>query len=195
MKNQARLARTSACLVGLVMVVAAPLVLSDILLTDNHHTHADQHVETGAEPVAQAFSSDVLHSVPLAASGSGSFTVSATIGGVQEDFLLDTGASMVTVSADLMKKMKRMGGVEKVGRVGARMASGKIEALDVYRVDSFEIAAGCDLGPIDVAVLRSGKRSLLGMSVLQMAAPFTISMTPPALGLGTCGTQPTLAVR
>ena len=94
---------------------------------------------------------------------------------------------MVTVSANLFKEIQNRGSVIKVRRVGARLASGKVEVLDVYQVDHFTLSNGCELGPVEVAVLKRGGRNLLGMNALQQAAPFAISMTPPSLGLSRCG--------
>ena len=51
--------------------------------------------ESTAPGVADSFQ-PFTHQVPLTATGSGSFTVSGTLGGVDGDFLLDTGASMIT---------------------------------------------------------------------------------------------------
>jgi len=127
------------------------------------------------------------HSVPLSHTGAGSYTVTATVGGIETEFLLDTGASMVTVSLSLFKQIREQGMIEKVRRVGARLASGKIEVLDVYLVERFSLGNGCELGSVEVAVLKSNGRNLLGMNVLQQAAPFAISVSPPTLGLSHCG--------
>lgn len=126
-------------------------------------------------------------SVPLNPTAAGSYSLTATVGGVDADFLLDTGASMATVNSDLFKKIRELGNVTKVRSVGARLASGKIEVLDVYQVQHFTLGSDCDLGPLEVAVLKRGGRNLLGMNVLQRAAPFAISLSPPALGLSQCG--------
>jgi hypothetical protein len=128
-------------------------------------------------------------SVPLNPSSSGSYTVMATVGGVGTEFLLDTGASMTTVSASLFNKIREHEEVIKVRRVGARLASGKVEVLDVYLVQHFSLGGGCELGPLEIAVLNKGGRNLLGMNVLQEAAPFAVSLTPPALGLSRCGSS------
>ena len=89
-----------------------------------------------------AFDALFAHSVPLSESGAGSYSVSATLGGVEMEFLLDTGASLVTVSASLFKQIQGHHGMAvKVRRVGARLASGKVEVLDVYRVEHFSLGS------------------------------------------------------
>ena len=140
------------------------------------------HADSAAD-LAAIFSVNV----PLNHTGAGSFSVTATVGGVETEFLLDTGASMVTVSSSVFNSIREQSTVTKVRRVGARMASGKVQMMDVYLVDHFSLGNGCDLGPVEMAVLKKGGRNLLGMNVLQQASPFAISMTPPALSLSQCG--------
>lgn len=126
------------------------------------------------------------HNVPLIQTAAGSLSVTGTLGGIETEFLLDTGASMVTVSASLFNQIRSHDSVVKVRRVGARLASGKVEALDVYRIERFTLGNNCELGPVEVAVLQRGTRNLLGMNALQQAAPFAISTSPPSLGLSHC---------
>ena len=138
--------------------------------------------QTAAQPdIAMSFS----HSIPLHATGSGSFSVTGTLAGIESEFLVDTGASMVTVSRDLFDKIHKANAT-KVKTVAARLASGKLQTMDVYLVENFVLGDACDLGAIEVAVLKNGGRNLLGMSVLSQAAPLSITISPPALGLSQC---------
>lgn len=140
-----------------------------------------------ADPEVSAMDRLFPHSFPLAQTGSGSLTVAADLGGVSSEFLLDTGASMITVSPRVFAELKRLGSAVKVRRVAARSAGGRLQALDVYRVEKFVLGKTCELGPVEVAVMRSGGRNLLGLAALEQAAPFAISTTPPELGLARCG--------
>ena len=124
--------------------------------------------------------------VPMKPSGSGSFVVTASMAGVEANFLLDTGASMVTLNREVFEQVKAQGGVLPAGQVAARTASGRLEMLQLYRIEEFSLG-GCELGPLEVAVLKRGGRNLLGMSALTRSAPFAVSTTPPALGLSRCG--------
>ncbi|MCB1670375.1 MAG: retropepsin-like aspartic protease [Gammaproteobacteria bacterium] len=142
-----------------------------------------------AEPGVD-FTSLFTYSVPLNQTGAGSFSVTASVGGVETEFLLDTGATMVTVTSSLFKKIREQGSVVQVRKVGARLASGQVEVMEVYQVERFSLGNGCELGPVEVAVLRTGGRNLLGMNALQQAAPFAVSMSPPVLGLSSCGITP-----
>lgn len=128
-------------------------------------------------------------SVPLSQSGSGSMTVIADIGDVESEFLLDTGASMVTVSRELFEQVRDLAGTIKVRQVGARLASGKLQLMDVYEVQHFSLGDNCNLGPLEIAVLERGGRNLLGMNALQSAAPFAVFTYPPALAISNCQTH------
>ena len=141
-----------------------------------------------------AFAGLFQRTVPLQPSGSGSFTVTATLAGVEADFLLDTGASMVTLTRDVFEQVRARGGVSEAGQVAARTASGRLETLYTYRVEKFTLGE-CQLGPLEVAVLKRGGRNLLGMSALSRSAPFAVSTTPPALGLSHCGSENHVAGR
>lgn len=125
-------------------------------------------------------------SVPLSQTGSGGFELHAELAGVEGEFLLDTGASMVTINRDLFREIQKLNRLDKVRSVGARLASGKVKLLDVYRAERFIIGAGCDLGAVEFAVVERGGRNLLGMNALSQAAPFTISLSPPQLELAQC---------
>ena len=135
------------------------------------------------------FDSFFQHTVPLEQSSSGSLVVAGNLGGVDDEFLLDTGANLVTINDALFKQLKARNSVTKVREIGGRLASGRIEVLPVYRVSEFRLGANCNLGPVEVAVLKKGGRNLLGMNALQNAAPFAISTSPPNLGLARCSTS------
>ncbi|GAB5500531.1 MAG: hypothetical protein PsegKO_28420 [Pseudohongiellaceae bacterium] len=140
-----------------------------------------------ADPEVSVMDSLFPHSFPLTQTGSGSLTVVADLGGVNSEFLLDTGASMITVSPQVFAELEILGSAVKVRRVAARSAGGRLQALDVYRVEKFVLGKTCELGPVEVAVMRSGGRNLLGLAALEQAAPFAISTAPPELGLARCG--------
>ena len=146
--------------------------------------------QAGAATAQSEFGPAFSHHVPLAGTGAGSFVLEARLGGVQGEFLLDTGASMITVSRRFFAKIEASGAVTHQRQVAARMASGKIQALDVYLIEDFSLGADCRLGPVEVAVLKGGDRNLLGMSALALAAPFAVYTTPPSLGLSNCGHPP-----
>lgn len=125
-------------------------------------------------------------SVPLERTASGSLSLTVELDGTPGEFLLDTGASMVTINRDLFDAVRARGAAVPAGKVAARLASGKLELLQVYEVQTVRVGDACELGPLKVAVMPRGGRNLLGMSALSRAAPFTVYTTPPALGLSGC---------
>jgi clan AA aspartic protease (TIGR02281 family) len=162
-------------------------------MTRMHHLLALLLVTAATLPVQaeDSFGPTFPHQVGLSPTGSGSFTVTAALAGIEDEFLLDTGASMVTISRQLFDRLDA-GSTTRLHQVAARMASGKLQTLDVYRIKELTLG-NCTLGPVDVAVLKRGGRNLLGMSALSMAAPFAVYTSPPALGLSNCGATPSLA--
>ena len=151
-------------------------------------------VLTGWCPVVSlADSSDITadfgYRVLLEQRQSGSLSLTVDLGGTSGEFLLDTGASMVTISRGLFESVRALGGAEPAGEVAARLASGRLEILEVYEIETFRLGNTCELGPLKVAVMPRGGRNLLGMSALSRAAPFTVSTVPPALGLSGCASQ------
>lgn len=154
-------------------------------------------VEAQEAPVPEAAErfQPFSHQVPLTATGSGSFTVTGTLGGVEGDFLLDTGASMITVSREFLKSMTNGSRLKPSRTVAARFASGRVNTVDVYQFDTLTLGENCQLGPVEVAVMPKGGRNLLGMSALMNAAPFAVSASPPSLALSRCGLEPAVAAR
>jgi predicted aspartyl protease len=127
-----------------------------------------------------------LEAVPLEQAPGGSLYVDAEAGGISASFLVDTGAGLVTVSEAFFDQLQARGAVREVRRVAARLANNRLQPLTVYEVAEFRIGEHCAIGPVEVAVMPGGGRNLLGLSALGRAAPFTVSMAPPALHLSGC---------
>lgn len=137
--------------------------------------------------VGDDFSSSFDHQVAMDRTGAGSLTVNAELGGVPGTFLLDTGAGMTTISRDYFKQIAKVSEVTPLQDMAARLASGKLVPMKVYRIESFQLGEACDLGPVEVGVMKQGGRNLLGLSALSQGAPFAIAVSPPVLGLSRCG--------
>jgi hypothetical protein len=148
--------------------------------------------------IGLGFWSPLSHSIefpftlPLTASGGGTLQLTAQLGGESADFLLDTGAGMVTVSRPLFERLEDAGVLQSVRRVALRMANNKLRPVDVYAVEHFFLG-DCDLGRVELAVLGRDGRNLLGLSVLSRAAPFAVDTQAPALLLSHCGGAPRVA--
>lgn len=139
-------------------------------------------VGTGSLAGAADFSVEI----PLTRHASGNFYVAGDIGGVHSTFLVDTGSGLTTVSERTLDALRRVSPVERVGRVAARMASGRLKKVDLYRVEHFRIGDTCDLGAIDVAVLSRDETGIIGLDALTRAAPFAFHVDPPRLAVSGC---------
>jgi len=124
--------------------------------------------------------------VPLRQAPSGNYYVAGSFNAAASaEFLVDTGASLVTINEELFEALERSGDVQRVRRMAARMADGSHKAMNVYRAEHFRIA-DCELGSIEFAVLSRRGRNILGLSALAKTAPFAVHLSPPALALSQC---------
>lgn len=131
--------------------------------------------------------------VPLESSGAGSLLICVRLGSKLEPFLLDTGASMVTIGADMHQRLRREGLSHPVREVAARLADGRMQMLAVHRIDVLELSAECSLQDVEVLVMPGTGRNLLGLNALSRFAPLTLHMQPPALELSRCAGPMTIA--
>ncbi len=136
-------------------------------------------------PCAAIADFDVL--VPMTDSGAGNFSVSASFGAdPSTEFLVDTGAGLTTISKSLFRSLQRTRKLQPIRRVAARLADGRLRALDVYKINDFHLGDQCSLGAIEVAVMANDGRNILGMSALAKTAPFGLHLTPAALAVSMC---------
>lgn len=125
--------------------------------------------------------------VPMERAPSGNYYVHGVVeAGVEADFLVDTGSGLVTFSRSLFRSVPGSRDLRSVRRVAARLADGRTHVVDVYELPHLRLGDGCDLGPVEVAVLAGEGANILGMSALGHAAPFSFHTEPPALVLGHC---------
>ncbi|MEE4192569.1 MAG: retropepsin-like aspartic protease [Halieaceae bacterium] len=172
---------------GLSAIILASFALAMAVSAED----VDQVAESGDAIAFVPFA----HQVPLQPTSAGSFTLIGTLGGATGEFLLDTGASMITVSREFFESMPAQVGLKPSRRVAARLASGRTQTVEVYEFSTLQLGQECVVGPVEVAVMPRGGRNLLGMSVLMNAAPFAVSASPPALALSRCGQALAVAVR
>ena len=101
------------------------------------------------------------------------------------EFLLDTGASYMTVNAELLKTLERGGHAEYLRRLAGTFADGRRRAIPIYRISGIMIG-DCHLRDVEAAVLPGGVRNILGLSALRRTSAFTLTMNPPELSLTGC---------
>ena len=125
--------------------------------------------------------------IPMTRADSGSYHVEGSFAGsVAASFLVDTGAGMSVIEHGLLKRLREVSEVALSRRIAARLANGEIQAVNVYRVEGFTIGAGCEIGSVEVAVMR-GSGNILGLNALEKLAPFALHLTSPSLAVSHCG--------
>ena len=132
-----------------------------------------------ADPVPEAL-------LPLTARGTGTLYLDARLDGRSENFLLDTGAAMVTINQSLHRRLARSGSARSVREVAARLADGRTRRMTVARIDSLDLGGGCTLRNVEALVLPGEGTNLLGLNALQPFAPLTLRMEPLSLSLSNC---------
>lgn len=153
-------------------------------LSSLYRTLAAIAVLVSSSPASADF--DVL--VPMSDSGAGNYSVSGSFGAdPAAEFLIDTGAALTTISSKLFRSLQRTRSLEPVRRVAARLADGRLRAMNVYHIEDFHLGDHCSLGAIEVAVMANDGRNILGMSALAKTAPFGLHLSPAALALTRCG--------
>lgn len=145
----------------------------------------------GIGPVAAVPAADTeTVTVPLQRTAAGTFYVATRIAGHSAgDFLVDTGSSYVAVNRNVLERARETGDAALIKHITAVMADGSETVVPVYRLSRLTIGANCVLDDIEVAVLPNQTRSILGLSALMKAAPFSISLDPPTLMMSGCSTQ------
>lgn len=107
---------------------------------------------------------DGTDAIELAVNRQGHYVVSGSINGSEADFLLDTGATRVTISAGLAERA----GLPRLGRSLARTANGTVEVYDTV-IDQLEFG-GMRLPQVK-GIINPGMTDddavLLGMSALR----------------------------
>jgi predicted aspartyl protease len=130
---------------------------------------------------------DFEFKIDLAQKPAGSFYVSGILNGEETlDLLVDTGADMIILSVESFRSLEKSQALKPVRRMAARMADGRSKAVKIYRIESLLLGENCYVGPVDVAVVPGAANNILGLNVLNQAAPFAIYNSPPTLALSVC---------
>jgi hypothetical protein len=110
-------------------------------------------------------------------------------------YLVDTGASHMTISRSNVDVLIDAGMAAFVRDVEGTTADGRTIHVPLYRLSEITLDGGCIIRDVEAAVLPGTSRELLGLSVLAKAAPFVFSMNPPQLELNNCGVSSEAAMR
>jgi clan AA aspartic protease (TIGR02281 family) len=117
---------------------------------------------------------------------SGNYYVHGVLGGgVETDFLVDTGSGYVSLSKRTFARVKGGEGTQYLRDIVGVMANGKLRKVRVYRIASLALGA-CVLADVEVAVFPGTARDILGLSALRRVEPFAMQLSPPMLLVSDC---------
>lgn len=125
--------------------------------------------------------------IPMRDKGADTYYVDVHVEGFgRVDYLVDTGAGYMTINEDTLSVLQAGNNAVYVKRLRGILADGRTLIVPVYRIESITIGGSCKIHDVEVAVFPGGSRSLLGLSVLRKAAPFSFSVEPPQLQVSNC---------
>ena len=123
-----------------------------------------------------------LHPLPT-----GTYTLSGQLTpSLKEEFLFDTGASMVMIGKKLFDQISKHHKPVSTGKIAAVMASGNVKTIPTYTLPSLVLGNGCDVGPIEIAVVRGATRNLIGLNALSKLGSITIDIQHGKLLIDEC---------
>lgn len=102
------------------------------------------------------------------------------------EFLIDTGASYLAINEDMLEVLEQQGHAHFLRHLTGTMADGRRRSIPIYSISGIVIGDNCVLSDVEAAVLPGNTRNILGLSALRRAAPFTVSIDPPAISLSGC---------
>lgn len=115
------------------------------------------------------------------------FYVSVAIGDQpMQNFVVDTGASHVTITRGTLEALLDKQQAVFLRHMIGVLADGSSIEVPIYRISSLNIGGECRFENIEVAIMEGNVRCVLGLSVLNQAAPFTFKVDPPQIQLSGC---------
>lgn len=142
-------------------------------------------VTAGSPQLASA--SQVQVTLPLTEHGLSTYYAEVEVKGTDaRQYMVDTGAGYTTINKAMLAELQMHDLVDFKRTITAVMANGSETAVDIYSVSEITLGKNCSFKDVEVAVLPGTSRTILGMSLLKRAAPFTFSTEPPSLSLASC---------
>lgn len=141
----------------------------------------------GAGSASLVSASEVQVSLPLTEHGMSTYYARVAVKGTDErPFMVDTGAGYTTINKAMLKELQAHDLAEFKRSITAVMANGSETVVKIYSISEMTLGSNCSFQNVEVAVLPGTSRTILGMSLLKRAAPFTFNAEPPSLSLGQC---------
>ena len=126
--------------------------------------------------------------IPLIESSMKTFYLQAAIGEFDAGrFMVDTGSGYTTINKTSFEALQKTNKLQFVKKILGVLADGSQREVDIWQIESLTINGVCTLKNIQVAYMPHTERQILGLTALRKAAPFTLSVNPPAITLSNCG--------
>lgn len=137
--------------------------------------------------VAVAGATEFNTTVPMKVKGAATFYVPGQIDGLGAvELMVDTGSGYMTINEEALRELKRTNNARYVRDLRGILANGSEMVVPVYKLTAINIGGSCRIHDVEAAVFPGKTRFILGLSVLQRAAPFIFSMKPASLVLSNC---------
>lgn len=134
-----------------------------------------------------AIADEFATEIDMSSKGGATFYVPGRITGVGAvELMVDTGSGYMTINEEILKALKEGGQATFVKDLRGRLANGSELSVPVYAIKEISIGEACWLRDVEAAVFPGDTRPILGLNVLQRAAPFIFSFDPPRLVLSHC---------
>ncbi|THF66963.1 hypothetical protein E6C76_00785 [Pseudothauera nasutitermitis] len=125
--------------------------------------------------------------IDMHAKGGTTYYVPGQIAGAGTvELMVDTGSGYMTINEEILAALQVGGQVRFLRTLRGRLANGSELEVPVYLLESVSIGDACWLHDVEAAVFPGNTRPILGLNVLQRAAPFIFSFEPPRLVLSNC---------
>ncbi|MFN3986806.1 MAG: TIGR02281 family clan AA aspartic protease [Rhodocyclaceae bacterium] len=141
--------------------------------------------------LSPAMAGEFNSAIDMTAKGGTTFYVPGRIAGVGAvDLMVDTGSGYMTINERMLERLQQSGEVRFVRHMRGRLANGSELEVPLYSIGAVSIGESCWLNDVEAAVFPGDTRPILGLNVLQRAAPFIFSFEPPQLVLSHCQDAP-----
>lgn len=125
--------------------------------------------------------------LPMFAHAAQTYYVSGHLGDLgPSEFMIDTGASYLSINQDSLDQLSARGLAHYRRELIGRLADGSEVRVPLYRLSALRLGEACVLRDVEAAVFPGSTRQIIGLNVLNRAAPFIFSTNPPQLTLSHC---------
>lgn len=124
--------------------------------------------------------------IPMSSGGASTFYVQGQLGDLESTgFMVDTGSGYTTINQASLDQLNERNLANYERDLIGILADGSELRVQIYRISRLDLGDGCVMEDVEAALFPA-KRQILGLNVLNRAAPFIFSVDPPELVLSHC---------